>query len=774
MILSSIKNLILKKVIFLSIFCLLLSAQAFAATTIEVEGNQRIETETILSYIDQSETLSDVNAANKIFKTLFATGFFKNIIIKEVGDKIIIKVVENPVVDQVAFEGNHRIKDEILTTETKVKPRAIFNESIIQEDVARILAIYRASGRFSAQVEAKFIEKSENRVDVVFEIREGAKTTVSKIQFVGNEAFSDSDLREVVSTKESAWYRFLATTDTYNPDRLSFDQQLLNKFYQKEGYADFKVLSAISEFSPEEESFIITITVSEGVKYQVGEIKVETKLEEVSVEELQDEIPFETGDDYDAILANTVITKFVNELAKQGSPFVNVSFDLEKNTEAKQVNITYTIEQGKRLYVERVNVEGNVRTLDEVIRREILFIEGDPFNKVYLAASERRIKRLGFFKTVTVSTQTGSQPDLIVITVKVEEQPTGDLGFAAGVTAKDSGVDPLLKVTLSERNLLGTGDSIRLTGSLSTKKQFFNASYTRPYFLDTNVTAGIDLFHIIDNKREESSFSTVKTGGGVRFAYPLTDNLSQFWKYTLQFEKFVPKGNATKDALDEDRDLIRSTVSHVISYNKLDNISRPRDGYYIQLRNDFTGLGGDVKFIKNILKAEYHKPIYGEDVIASLKAKGGVILELGQEIRLDDRFFLGDPDVRGFEAAGIGPRDAKTGDALGGKYFATLTGEVGFPIPFVPDEYGFRGAVFVDAGILGDPEDNYRTMPDPDLPDDHKYLDIDNNESIRASAGVSVIWSSPMGPIRANFAVPFLKEDEDKEEYFSIDFGTKF
>ncbi|MEM6903051.1 MAG: outer membrane protein assembly factor BamA, partial [Pseudomonadota bacterium] len=507
-------------------------AQDRIITQIDVEGVQRIQPTTVLSYLELR--VGDTFDPEKIegsLKSLFATGLFADVVLRRDESTLIVQVVENPIINRIAFEGNNSIEDDELELEVQLRPRIVFTRTKVQNDVARLLELYRRSGRFAATIEPKVIQLEQNRVDLVFEISEGPTTRVTQINVIGNQVFSDSDLRGELSTQESAWWRFLTSGDQYDPDRVEFDKELLRRFYLRNGYVDFAVISAVAELSPNREEFFITFTVEEGERYRVGEITINSGVEELDVDTLRSKLTFETGDWYNSQEVDNSIDLMLAELRDQQFAFADIEPRTQRNAEETVVDLIFTVNEGQRVFVERIDINGNIRTLDEVIRREIDLAEQDPFNQTLLQRSERAINNLNYFETVEIQTLQGSAPDQTVIDVSVVEQSTGEISLGAGFSSFDG---PLADFAIRERNFLGKGQDVRLAAQLSGRRQEFDLSFTEPYFLGRDLAAGVDLFHITTDFQDESSFDERTTGFGFRFGYNLGIDLRQGLRYRFE------------------------------------------------------------------------------------------------------------------------------------------------------------------------------------------------------------------------------------------------
>jgi outer membrane protein insertion porin family len=725
--------------------------------SIRIEGTQRIENETVLSYFGiRTGDVFDPERIDTGLKKLFATGLFKDVAIRREGNTLVINVVENPIINRIAFEGNRRIKDEDLQAELQLRPRIVFTQTRVQGDVQRILELYRRSGRFAATVEPKIIPLEQNRVDLVFEINEGPLTGVKAIEFIGNKVFSDGDLKDVITTTESRWWRFLSTTDNYDPDRLAADQDLLRRFYLSEGYADFRVLSAVAELAPEGDGFVITITLEEGERYKFGEQNVETTLKNLDPEKLKKELTTKAGNWYDASEIDKTTSRLSDLVGELGYAFVDVRPKTVVDRQNNTIAITYEIREGPRVYVERIDIHGNLRTRDKVIRREFRVVEGDAFNTSKIRRSRQRLENLGFFSKVDLQTKPGSAADQVVIDVDVTEQSTGELSLGAGFSTTEG---PFGDVSLRERNLLGNGQDLRLGFRLSARRSRLDLSFTDPYFLDRDIAAGFDLYTTTADYSSESSYEQDTIGGSLRGAFDVSENLRETVRYTLRRDNVHNvKDSASEVIQDEEGDSWRSYVSNEYFYDRLNNRNTPTEGYYGRLQNDLAGFGGDTRFLRTSVGAGYYWPITGS-WIGSFRSEVGYIFGIGDDVTVVDRFFLGGDSFRGFSTRGVGPRDRNTDDSLGGNLLYSGTAELSFPLG-LPEELGLRGRLFSDFGAvtgLDNSSDN-----------------VDDSAAPRVSVGTGLTWRSPLGPIALDFAVPVLKESFDKVEQFRFSFGTRF
>jgi len=758
-------------IVVFSIFCFLLpresvaegnSVQLAQSTNIiervVIEGIRRVEPETVRSYLlVQEGDAFDSARIDRSLKSLFATGMFADVSFKRQGTDLVVSIVENPIINRVAFEGNSEIDDERIEPEVTLRPRVIYTRTKVQNDVQRILTVYRRLGRFAATVEPKVIQLPQNRVDLVFEINEGEPTEIRNIRFVGNREFDDDDLRGVVQTKETRWYRFLSSDDVYDPDRLTLDRELLRRFYLNEGYADFKVISAVAELAPDRKDFFVTFTVDEGDRYVFGDITVDARLRDLDGDALKAKIEESPGDWYSSELVEDATDVLTDEVGTLGYAFVDVRPRLNRNRADKIIDVTYEINEGPRVFVERIDIIGNVRTVDQVIRREFRLVEGDAFNSAKMRRSRQRLQNLDFFESVQVERLPGSEPDQTTIKVEVEEKSTGAVSFGAGFSTDDG---PLAEIGLSERNLLGLGQQINLKLRVAAEASQLNFSYTEPYFLDRDVRAGIDLFRTLKDSQSESSFDSEKIGGGLRIGYPITEDLSQRWNYTFTVQEITDVASDASIYIQaQEGEETLSEISHSLTYDRRDSSISPTEGYYLGMTNDLAGLGGTTQYLRNSVKGGQFYSFGRGDYVLGVTGSAGVIHGIGEDVNLLDRFFVGGSNLRGFETSGIGPRDTSTEDALGGEWMYTGSVEMKFPIG-LPKELGILGRTFTDLGSAGKLADS--------------ASNIEDTGSLRMSVGAGLTWSSPFGPIGMDFAVPVIDESFDKTEVVRINFGTRF
>lgn len=734
------------------------TAWAQVIDNIEVDGNQRVEDATVLSYIPIAPGTFVTNAdIDRALKALFATGLFSDVVLRRDGATLVASVIENPVINRLAFEGNRKVTTTVLEAEVQLRPRVVFTRSRVQNDVQRILQVYRRGGRFAATVEPKVIQLEQNRVDLVFEINEGPVTGIQRINFVGNAVFSDRKLRGTIATRESRFYRFLTTNDTYDPDRLTFDRELLRRFYLSEGYADFRVISVNADLSPDRQGFYVTIAVEEGERFDVGTITVDSTVRDLTPEQLTGVVDVETGDVYSADDVENAIEDLSFQVGQLGYAFVDIRPRLNIDRDNNTIDITFEMNEGPRVYVERINITGNVRTLDKVIRREFELSEGDAFDTAKLRAARRGVRALGFFQDVQVTQEPGSAADRSVINVAVEEQSTGELSFGLGFSTSDG---PIGDISIRERNLLGRGQDLRASFSLSGRTQEIDLSFTEPAFLDRDIAAGFDVFRQTTDLQSESSFDSKELGFSLRAGYPLTRNLRQRFTYTLREDTIenIDSDVSTFIAQQVGTD-VTSSVAHALTYDLRDDALEPTSGYRVRVEQTLAGFGGTKRYLRNTLNYEYYYP-FSDDIVGSLQLQEGFIIGLGKDVGIGDRFFAGGSNFRGFQPAGLGPRDKSTGDALGGNIFYVGTAEVRFPIG-LPPELGVSGVAFTQAGSLAEIDDA-RSAP------------LFDRGSIRVSSGVGFAWRSPFGPFRIDYAEAIRKERLDRTQNIFFSFGTRF
>jgi len=734
---------------------------------IKVEGNQRIEAGTVLSYmLVKPGDPFDRERLDASLKTLFATGLFSDVKLRVDGRILVVSVVENPIVNKVVFEGNHKLTDDQLRNEIQLKPRSVFTPALAQADRQRMLDLYARRGRFDAHVEPKVIRLDQNRVDVVFEINEGATTLISRIAFVGNKAFSEGTLRDVINSREERFWRFLSNSDTYDPDRLNYDKELLRRFYLKQGYADVEVTDARAELAPDRSAFFITFTVNEGERYKFGKISIESHLRKLDAAELYPVIKMEEGDWYNGDLVERTQQALVTEVQNRGYAFVEVKPRVKRNTETHTIDLMFDIGEGPRVYVERIDIVGNSRTMDKVIRREFRVAEGDAYDAAAVRLTKQRLDDLGYFNKVDIQTSPGSTPDRAVLTTTIDEKATGELTLGGGYST-DSGF--LVNAGLRERNLVGTGIDANLSGILAQRNSSVNFALTDPYFLDRNLVAGTDIFYINNNNLNIAEYEEQRAGFDIRVGYNFNENLRQAWTYSLVDRDVYNIATTASDFVKSQAGYtLLSQIGQTIAYDRRDSRLDPHDGYIVRIGTDFAGLGGDVNFFRAKIDGAYYIPLDrftgDSDWTLGLSAGTGYFWNFNNVERIIDNFFLGGDNLRGFQVGGAGPHDAVTGDSLGGHFIWTQSTEVRFPLPVSPD-LGLTGRVFADIGALSQVSSEYAPG---------KYAQVYDNPNPRVGAGVGVSWKTPFGLINIDIADPVVKYKFDQTQVFRFGFGTRF
>ncbi|MEE2524899.1 outer membrane protein assembly factor BamA [Hyphobacterium sp. HN65] len=751
------------------------AAQSQPLRQILVQGNQRVEADTVLSYLLlQPGVPVDARSVNLSIQTLFATGLFSDVRIENRGDVVVIYVQENPIINRVILEGNRAVDDDAINEEIQAQPRAIFTRARVQADVQRIIEVYRRAGRFAAQVTPRIVELPQNRVDLVFEISEGPVTGVRRVNFIGNDSFSDRTLRRELVTVESRWWRFFSTNDNYDPDRLEYDRELLRQFYQNQGFADFRTVSAVAELTPDQEDFYITFTLDEGDIYTFGDVSVETELPDVDPERLVQYLSVRSGELFQGELIEESVDTLNFAVGATGYAFVNIVPNISRNREDRTVDVVFEIEEGPRVYIERIDIVGNTRTLDHVIRRELELVEGDAFNRSLIDRSQGRVRRLGFFEEVEITEVQGSSPDRARLQVAVTEQPTGELAFGAGFSSTDAF---LIDLSISERNLRGRGQFLRFRIAASSRREQIDIRFTEPRFLDRNLAAGVDIFSVRSDFITEASFETQSTGFSLRAGFPTTRSTNLGLQYTLRTDDVVVFAGANQALRNQAGSRVTSVMNYTLRWDRVDNPIEPTRGFRAEVAQSFAGIGGDVRFVSTEITASVYRPLFW-NFVGSLNLNSGFIMGWGGDsVRINDRFFRGGNSFRGFEIAGIGPRvvvrDTTTGrlrggDALGGRFYAIGTAEMSFPLP-LPEQYGVRGSLFTDFGTLG-------LLDDDDLIAEATPGSAFTTDdlSLRVSSGLSIFWDSPFGPVRFDLAEALVNETYDRTEFFRFSTRTGF
>ncbi len=822
---------------------------------IAVRGNQRIEAETVASYLPvQPGMPAEQELLDLSLKTLFNTGLFSDVVLEmQENGVLLIDVKENPIVNRVIFEGNRRVKEDKITEEIQLAPRTIYTRSKVQADAQRIIELYRAKGRFAATVTPKVTPLEQNRIDVIFEIDEGPKTGVAKVNFVGNKIFTDNELRGVILTKESRWWRFFTSNDNYDPDRLEFERELLRQHYGRNGYADFTVVSAVAELTPDRKDFFITFTVDEGPQYTVGEVEVKTTLAKLDEDVLERFVPIKTGQIFDSEKIEKAVEAITFATGSTGYAFVDVNPRLNRHADTNTIDITFEVNEGPRVYVERINIKGNTRTLDKIIRREVRIAEGDPFNRVLVDRSRARVRSLGFFSEVEIEEKPGSAPDRTELDVTVQERSTGSFSVGVGVSSTENFI---VDLSVEERNLMGRGQLLRFRAQASSRTRLVDIQFTQPYFLGRNLAAGVSAFNQRTDFRE-SGFIRNRIGFGLNSGFQISEYGRGGLNYQLTNDKvridslsqltigatddptsvlipgaspttaplfFDASGNAVSagdpNALSQivtatlcdfiiqslsptcqsRGEFVTSLVGASLSFDTRNDPIKPSRGWRAALSTRFAGLGGDVNYYQTEFSGAYYHPLLW-DFVGVLKGRAGYIEGYGgDDVRLSDRFFEGASSFRGFEVAGVGPRFVQfnnqngelDGQSLGAKAYAIGSAEILLPLP-LPEEYGIRAALFMDFGTVGLLDEGTKAINDDPafqlrldengliIPAGNttttvvRVLDpVQDDLALRVTAGVSVSWDSPFGPVRFDIAEVIRKEEYDQTEGFRFSAGTSF
>ncbi|MET4152728.1 MULTISPECIES: outer membrane protein assembly factor BamA [Bradyrhizobium] len=813
------------------------SALAQTVQSISVEGNRRVEVETIRSYFKPGPGgRLDQGAIDDGLKALIETGLFQDVRINRgSGGQIIVSVVENPVIGRIAFEGNKKVKDEQLTAEVQSKARGTFSRAMVQSDTLRIAEIYRRSGRYDVRVTPEIIEQPNNRVDLIFTVEEGAKTGVKSIEFVGNNAFSSYRLRDVIKTHESNLLSFLASNDLYDPDRVEADRDLIRRFYLKNGFADVQVVAALTEYDPEKKGFNVTFKIEEGSQYRVGTVDFRSSIPNFDPTTMRNYSRVNVGALYNVESVEKSVEEMQIEASRRGYAFAVVRPGGDRNFEAHTVAVVFNIDEGPRTYIERINVRGNTRTRDYVIRREFDISEGDAYNRALVDRAERRLKNLDYFKSVKITTEPGSSSDRVVLIVDLEEKSTGDFSVSGGYSTTDGA---LAEVSISERNLLGRGLFAKASVTYGQYARGYSLSFVEPYLLDYRVALGLDLYQRQQLSNSYISYGTKTLGFSPRLGFSLREDLSLQLRYSIyQQEITLPSYLANcnnvlgssafnpspafaasqtppidltstgglgcysdgEASLPVRKELaggktLTSALGYTLTYNTLDNNKNPTDGLLVDFRQDFAGVGGDVTYLKSVVDAKYYAPLVS-DIVGLVHLQGGMLNKIGNnDIRMLDQFQMGPNLVRGFAPNGIGPRDLNpfgTQDALGGTKYWGASFELQMPFWFLPKEVGLKGAVYADAGGLFDYQGpttwsltnemtttrNSNCTPstiNPPSAGTCTGLVYDNGNVVRSSVGIGLIWQSPFGPLRFDYAVPLTKGQFDRVQQFRFGGGTSF
>ncbi|MGD9479132.1 outer membrane protein assembly factor BamA [Shinella sp. G-2] len=742
-------------------------AEAATIRSIQVRGADRVSADTVKANISiqpgKNFSNSDIDES---VRRLYATGYFSDVKISVSGGTLVVVVNENQLLNEVVINGNRKIKDDKLQNVIRSRSLGPYSETTIEADKQAIRDAYAAIGRSDATVTTQTYPLGNGRVNLAFVVDEGDRTKISQINFVGNEAYSNSRLRSVILTKKSNFLSFLTRKDVYSEEKLRADEEALRQFYFNSGYADFRVISSEAVLDEASNEYVVTFTVEEGQRYNFGDVNVESTVEGIDPEELKGLVETRPGSTYRAKDVQDSMSEISQRVAAKGYPFARVTPRGNRDLGNGTIAVDYLVDQGERAYVERIEIRGNTRTRDYVIRREFDIGEGDAFNQEVITRAKRRLEALGYFSSVNISTAPGSQSDRVVLVVDVQDQSTGSFGIGAGYeTGKSGGFK--LEASIEEKNFLGRGQYIRVSAGRGGNSRNYSLSFTEPYFLGYRLAAGFDIFS--DSDESEDFYDVNSKGFTLRVTAPITEDLSTTFRYNYTRLDYnsndLTQLSSPYQHVVTDGPWVRSSISHSLTYDTLDDRTLPRDGIFAQITQEFAGLGGDSDYYKISGKARYfHTLLEDADVIGSLSASAGHMWGIGSDTKVYDQFTLSASEIRGFESGGIGPRATSTGDSLGGTTYFTASAEASFPLPMLPRDSGFRGAVFVDAGTL--------------YGNDVKTVAADKVEgtgmSLRASAGASIIWASPFGPLRFDYAIPIKKESFDEVQRFKFGIATQF
>ncbi len=747
-----------------------LRAQDFSFSAITVEGNTRIEDATIESFAGVERgtpiSASDLNAG---LQRLIDTGLFEDVNMQPRGGTLVITVVENPTVNLISFEGNDFIDDETLAGIVQLRPRRPYTRTGAEADAQRIADAYAQSGRFNAEVTPKLIRLADERVNVVFEIAEGRVTEVQRISFIGNTVYSDRRLRRVIETGQAGLLSFIFTNDTYDQDRLERDKERLRRFYMQRGYVDFQVRSASAEFSRERNGFFLSFGITEGEQYHYGKLGVAVEIPGMDAAPFQALVDVRQGQVYNADRVDRIIERMSFLAAQQGYSFVEVRPRVRKDEANRILDITFELAEGPRIFVERIDIRGNNQTLDRVIRRQFRIVEGDAFNVREVRNAENRIRALGYFSKAELRVREGAASTGAIVTVDVEEAPTGSLNFGAAYSTSD-GLAGTISVV--ERNFLGRGQTVGVDFSNGTQAQTLRFSFTEPALFDQDLSVGFDIY-TQERERAESSINTRNIGFEPRIGFPLSERSRLTLRYRISDDEIIVPDPDTISPLilADEGSQVTSSLGFTYSYDRRNSPVDPTAGFILRFDQDFAGLGGDAQYSKSRAKATAYTSLFDEEVVISGEVEGGALVMFDGESRITDRFFLGGDTLRGFANGGVGPRDACTAcvsgndidDSLGGNLFAVARVEASFPIG-LPEQYGIYGGLFADAGTVWDLGGLGAGASGP----------IDDSAKLRSSVGFSIFWDTAIGPLRFNYGIPVVKVDGDEVEHFRLTIDTRF
>ena len=721
-----------------------------------IEGNQRVEYDTVISYINLSSgDLFDPDKLNRALKSLFSTGFFSDVKIIRDNSILIIKVIENPIINRVVFEGNKEIEDDVLEAEVSLKSRNLFTRTKIQDDVERILSLYRNEGSFSSKVKPKIISLPQNRVDVIFEIYEGENTIINSVTFNGNYEYSDRRLRDIIITRQTRWYSILSSGDRYDPQQLVVDESLLREFYKNSGYADVEIKSAVAQLDRNKEGFNIIFTISEGKKYNYGQIKILSNINDIDTDLIFKNLIIDEGDTYSAGKIEKTIKFITNLVNEQGFPFTETVPEVERINKSNKIAVIFRINESDKKYINKISIIGNDRTLDKVIRRKIRLAEGDAFVPSLVARSKTLIGNLGFFSSLNIMEVPSTKLGYTDIVVEVSETSTGEVSFGGGYSSQAGGI---LNLGVTEKNFLGRGQRVAINSKFSQRESDYTASFSEPNLFNRDLYSSFNIYNnSVDHK--ESRYDLKRQGLNISGSFSLSEYWRQSVRYSLENRDLTTRDGVSASIRAEQGQTALSELSTSISVDTTNNSMAPSAGYDVSLASALAGIGGDKQFIRIGNNGNYYKSFNDESIILGFGYNSGIIIGLGQDILISDRYFLGGNSFKGFDQSGVGPRDSTSKDSLGGNLYYTGTIKATFGIG-LPPELGVRGNWYTTFGSLTGIDKNTAAYKD--------------DGSIRLSTGVGVSWNSPFGPISIIISEALLKEDYDITEAVSFGVGTKF
>ncbi len=747
----------IKYFLFVSLLSLgLVYGEGQKISQINIQGNNRIENQTILSYLPiKVGDTGDLDTNDQCLKTLFDTGYFHDVKVHREGTTVVIQVEENPIINKIAYEGNDKIKDADFKKEIQLRPREVLSYAKIQAAQQRILEIYRRLGRFSAKVDPKIIRLSENRVDLVFEIEEGPTTFIRKINFIGNKTFKGTRLEKVLQSKVWHWYRFFVNDDLYDPDRFLNDQQEIKKFYNDHGHPDMRLVSSIAELSPDKTAYFLTFTIDEGKKYQFGDVKINSEIKSVNVEKLKECIVIEKGEDFSGAIVDKSIKALTEALGTMGYAFINIEHDIQKNAETGVADIVFDIKEGPRVYIETIEIKGNDRTRDYVIRREIKIQEGDAYNSKKIKDAEQALKDLQYFKETHVQPEEGSAIDKAKLNVELEEQRTGELNVGIGYSTLDG---PFTSLGVRERNFRGTGQTLHSNAMISKRSMGIDAGIIEPAFLDRELVGSATVSANQSKYSRSHKHNTLGTNFGLGY------NLSEMWwqnlEYTIRSEKETGFNDKASSIIrNQSHNALLSEIGQTIHFGKLDSRAIPTKGFDLSYATSFAGLGGTMKYLQHVWNATFYHPLFAEDVVLKVMGETGIMQKIGKTIRVVDSFNMGYTNFRGFDFQGVGPRDKKTKDPLNGTKMWRQVTEIKFPSG-LPDDWKISASIFNELGCLWQPG--------------QKNSDTIDSKKMRASVGAGILWTSPFGPIGMSYSVPYRRHKYDEQRHFQLQFSNIF